>query len=585
MLGSRVSRPAARTPTKPLGSKARPAPVARTRPSKKVAPRTAISRAPALGRHRPLLLLMVFALMAAGILSRLVTWQVLHHDWLYAAAMAQHNMLVQQPALRGQIYGSDGIPLATDVAVNLLYGVPKDIVHPAQDAALLAPIIGLPESWIQQRLTGTSLYAQLAPRLTAEQSKKIQNLGLSGILFDPIIARDYPEGSIASQVLGYVDTSNTGNYGLEQYYDHMLSGKAGIRTVLKDTAGHAVHVGSGPGAPSTDGANLYLSLDSFVQNAAETELQKAVKAHSAAGGTIIVMDPHTGYILGMASTPGFNPNHYSSAAGTLSPYTGQSNFANPAISWSYEPGSTFKIVTMAAGLDSNVITPQTAFEDTGRWQVGNVTLHNWNDGGFGWETMTQVLQHSANVGASFVSSRLGVDRFYRYVKKFGIGSPTGIDLAGEAAGLLPLPGDKTWTDVNQFTNAFGQGLSTTPLQLIRAVATVANGGVMMKPQMVRRVVYDGHVINHPPVSQGRVISARAAHTLTGMLVQSAVGGEASQALVKGYDIAAKTGTANIPAPGGGYINGATVASITGYAPASSPRFVAMAIIDRPKDTP
>jgi cell division protein FtsI/penicillin-binding protein 2 len=217
--------------------------------------------------------------------------------------------------------------------------------------------------------------------------------------------------------------------------------------------------------------------------------------------------------------------------------------------------------------------------------VGDRTIHNWNNAGFGPETMTQVLQHSANVGASYVSSLLGVGRFYHYVRAFGMGSPTGVDLSGESPGTLPLPGkSRSWTPVSQFTNSFGQGLTVTSLQLIRAVATVANGGVMMRPQIVQRIVYRGHVISIHPVSQGRVISRQTATTLTNMLVQSAIGGEAKYALVRGYDVVAKTGTASVAGSGGQYLQGVTVASVVGYAPAAHPRFVILVKLDHPRDT-
>jgi cell division protein FtsI (penicillin-binding protein 3) len=516
-------------------------------------------------------------LVCASLISaRLIFWQVMQHDWLAARTNAEHADLSAQQAIRGHIFDAQGNPLATDVTLNLVYAVPKQIKNPSQTAVLLAPVLGKNERTLQATLTGTSQYVQLAPQVDAQTSQKIQNLALPGIVLYPEIRRTYPEGPEAGKVLGFVTDSNHGAWGLEGYYDQLLSGTTGLRTVLRDTAGNTIKIRSGPATPSHDGADLTLSLDSTVQNIVETELQIAVKKHSADGGTIIVMDPHTGYILGMASTPSFDPNKYRSSSSSL--------FSNPATQWVYEPGSTFKIITMAAGLDTHVITPQTSFYDTGSFTVANRVLHNWNLSGFGQETMTQVLQHSANVGAAWVAQRLGPTAFYRYVKRFKLAQRTGIDLQGEAQGLIPLPGNKNWTIVSTYTNAFGQGLAITPLQLVRAVATVANGGVMMQPQIVTRIVYDGQIIEHGPVSQGRVISSTTAHTLTNMLVQSAIGGEASLGLVQGYNVAAKTGTANI-AVGGQYVQGATIASIVGYAPAFHPRFVVLVKIDHPRDTP
>jgi cell division protein FtsI/penicillin-binding protein 2 len=513
---------------------------------------------------------------AGALVSRLVFWQVMEHGVLSARAAAEHPDISAQPPVRGRIFDDQGNPLATNVTMNLVYAVPKIIKDPARTAELLAPILGDKAKDLQTVLTGDSSYVMLAPEVDAATTKKIQDLVLPGIVLNPQLRRDYPEGSLAAQALGFVLDNGHGVWGLEGYYDGWLSGSAGLRNVLRDTAGNDIQVSAGASSAPRAGADLYTTLDSTVQNLVETELRDAIKKHNADGGTIIVMDPRTGYILGMASVPSFDPNQFRNAP--------IARFANPAIQDLYEPGSTFKIVTMAAGLDAHVITPDTAFEDTGVFRVADQTLHNWNNSGFGWETMTQVLQHSANVGAAWVSSRLGTNLFYQYVRRFRLNQATGVDLQGEGAGLLPLPGQKTWTIVNQYTNAFGQGLAITPLQLIRAVATVANGGVMMKPQIVQRMIVDGRVIDHPPISQGRVISAQTARTLTGMLVRSAVGGEAQLGLVPHYDIAAKTGTANI-ALNGQYIQGDTVASIVGFAPAFNPRFAILVKIDHPRDTP
>jgi cell division protein FtsI/penicillin-binding protein 2 len=262
-------------------------------------------------------------------------------------------------------------------------------------------------------------------------------------------------------------------------------------------------------------------------------------------------------------------------------------YVNPITQDTYEPGSTMKVLTMAAGLDTGAITPETTLNDTGVFQIGDTTIHNWSGSGFGMENMTQVLQHSANVGASYVAEQLGTDRFYTYINRFHLGEPTGIDMPGESAGIVPRPGDKNWSIVNLYTNSFGQALTMTPMQLMTAVAAVANHGVMMKPQILQQMVYDGRIIDKPPKTIGRTISARTAHTLTDMLVHSAIGGEASEALIGGYNIAAKTGTANVAGTDGTYLEGvgSTIASVIGYAPAYHPRFLVLVKIDRPKDQP
>lgn len=575
------------TPAKVMTSRALPAKsvgVGTIAPKRSHRPKAATVRAHPKERvqapareSRPLVLLIVMVLAAGGLAARLVFWQVMQHAALSARANIEHAGLYVQPPLRGLIYDSSGAPLATDVTQNLVYAFPREIKAPRRTASLLAPVLNMPASHLFELFTGDNPSLQLAANVSSRVSHTIENLALPGIVLGPEIKRYYPQGTVASQVLGYVDTASKGQYGVEQYYDRYLSGKAGVRSVLRDTAGNSINVGS-TASPSRDGANINLTLDRTVQGLVEDELQKAIKAHHADSGTIIVMDPYTGRILGMASAPSFNPNHYGRVPDT-------SLFQNPAVEDQYEPGSTFKIITMAAGLDSHVITPQTSFDDTGSFVVTpQFTVHNWNMSGFGIENMVQVLQHSANVGASFVASRLGADRFYRYVKAFKLGQATGIDLADEASGTVPFPGEKSWTVDNLFTNSYGQGLAVTPIQMIRAVAAVANGGTLMTPEIVKSIDGDGGIHQNVPVSDGRIMSQITAHTLTNMLVHSAVGGEAAAALIKGYNIAAKTGTANIPSPSGGYIPGATIASIVGYAPAFHPRFVALVIIRHPRDT-
>jgi len=573
MLGSRASNARSRART----AGARPTRQARDRQPARRKTTSAATATLLSQRLRPLLLLFAMIACAGGLISRLVFWQVMQHGHLSAIATSQRAALKVEVPLRGQIFDARGNPLATDMPMNLVYAVPKHIKDPQRTARLVAPVLGQDSGHMEALLANGQSYVLLAPRVSARVSQALRNLALPGIILDPQIRRDYPEASQASQIVGFATNDNKGYWGLEGYYDKLLSGSAGLRSIMRDTAGNTIHLSSQPALPSRNGADLHLSLDSVIQGLVEDELKKAVTQHSATGGSIIVMDPRTGYILGMASTPTFNPNKYWQAD--------TNTYANPAIGSLYEPGSTFKIFTMAAGLDTGVITPDTSFYDSGVFSVADIVIHNWSGSGFGQETMTQVLQHSANVGASFVAQRLGTERFYEYMKRFQLGQPTGVDLQGEQSGLLPMPGSSNWTIGTLFTNSFGQVESLTPLQVIRGVAAVANGGVMMKPQIVKQIVYDGRIIDRPPVVAGRVISAQTAHTLTKMLVESAIGGEAELGLVKGYDIAAKTGTANIPGPDGKYIPNATIASIVGYAPAYHPRFVVLVKIDRPRDTP
>jgi cell division protein FtsI/penicillin-binding protein 2 len=523
--------------------------------------------------------LLVMMLVATGLISRLIYWQVMQHAPLAVDVKQQDTALYVQQPLRGQILDASGIPLATNVTRHLVWANPHDVKDPHRTALDLAPILQVSTAELEKALVSDGRYVELASEVPDGVAKKIQNLALPGLHLDPIMQRDYPSGTLASQVLGFVN-SNGGQYGIEGRYNNMLSGKAGVRSILRDTAGNSVQMTSAAAVPSRDGATLELSIDSAIQALAEHDIQSAVKVHRADSGTVIVMNPYNGRIVAMASTPTFDPNEYGKTA-----RSNPSLFQNPAVNMQYEPGSTYKIITMAAGLDRGVITPQTSFNDTGVWTVDGVQLHNWNMAGWGTETMTQVLQHSANVGASFVADKLGSAAFYQYVHNFLFGRPTGIDVPGEISGQVLYPSNKAWTPVSLYTNSFGQGIAVTPIQMIRAVAAVANGGILMKPQIVTKIMAGGRIISRPPVQLGRVISARTAHTLTDMLVHSAIGGEASEALIKGYNIAAKTGTANVAGTNGRYIPNDTIGSIVAYAPAYHPRFIALVIVNHPRDQP
>jgi cell division protein FtsI (penicillin-binding protein 3) len=582
MLGSRVTQPKVRSrPATSAGSGSK-ATVARpaTQRRPKARPHAAgDSKAPVNTAQRPLLVLVVMMLAASGLIARLVYWQVMQHTPLSLDVRRQETALYVQQPMRGEIVDDQGVPLATNVTRDLVWADPQKINNPHLTAADLAPILHVDAGKLENVLVSAGRYVQLAPEVSTATSKQIQNLALPGIFLDPVLQRDYPSNSLASQVLGFVN-ANGGAAGIEGYYDRILSGQAGVRTILKDTAGNDVRLTAAAAVPSHDGARLQLSIDSDIQALAQHDIDTAIKVHRADSGTILVMNPYTGRIIAMASTPTYNPNNWQQVANT-----NPSLFKNPSVNQQYEPGSTFKIITMAAGLDRGVITPNTAFDDTGVWPVDGIDLHNWNMAGFGMETMTQVLQHSANVGASFVAKQLGTAAFYSYVSKFLFGRDTGIDVTGEIPGTVLYPGSPGWTLVSLYTNSFGQGIAVTPVQMVRAVSAVANGGILVRPQVVTKITYGGRIITKPPVRLGRVIKASTAHTLTTMLLHSAIGGEASAALIKGYNIAAKTGTANVAGSNGQYISNDTIGSIVAYAPAYHPRFVALVIVNHPRDQP
>jgi cell division protein FtsI/penicillin-binding protein 2 len=325
------------------------------------------------------------------------------------------------------------------------------------------------------------------------------------------------------------------------------------------------------------GEELILTLDRTVQAAVEDELERSVQEYGAEGGTIIVMDPRTFEILAMASVPNYSPDRYNDFY-VFDPLP----FEDPAVSQQYEPGSVLKVLTVAAALDSGLVTPETTYHDPGWIEVGGATITNSSYDKTGDHFIADILIHSLNVGAAWLSTGMGADVFYGYLTTFGIGRHSGVDLAGEATGQLWLPNDyERWHDSNLGTNAFGQGIATTPLQVIAAVATVANDGARLRPHIVaRRVAPDGAVFTFQPTVEAQVISPETAHTVSEMMVRTVEEG-VPRAKVEGYRVAGKTGTAQIPVPGG-YDRERTIVSFVGFGPVPDPQVIILVKLDRPR---
>jgi cell division protein FtsI/penicillin-binding protein 2 len=356
---------------------------------------------------------------------------------------------------------------------------------------------------------------------------------------------------------------------LEGYYQGELAGEAASATINISplTVQESVI--------AREGADLILTIDRTVQYVVEKHLQQAMDTYRAQSGTIIVMDPRTGAILAMASLPCYSPGEFFEADESL--------FMNPAVSRQYEPGSVMKLITMASALDSGTVTPQTTYYDAGVIEVGGYPFRNWDRGAYGTVDMTGLLAHSLNVGAATIATWMGPDTLYSYFQRFGFGRPTGIDLMAEAGGQMPLPGASDWTESNMGTNAFGQGLASTPLQMLSAVSALANQGYLMQPYLVQEIHSQGRVFIHEPTVLSRPISEQTANQLTAMSI-NAVRQEIPQAQIEGYTLAGKTGTAQIP-EGGIYHPDDTIASFIGWLPADAPEIVVLIKLDRPRESP
>ena len=388
--------------------------------------------------------------------------------------------------------------------------------------------------------------------------------------------RTYPLGMLAAHVVGFYSQSGAGQYGVEGYYEELLRGAPGRRLSSSAPFGSEAGEATWVLQPAEPGADLVLTLDGAVQHIVERELELALAEYGAASGSIIVMDPSTGAILAMASRPTYDSNHYQQFHSPS-----QDAYANPAISMLYEPGSTFKVVTLAGALDAGVITPASQFYDSGSVEYGGVEIKNWNEKGHGQSDMTDLIAHSSNVGAVWVGTTMGRDLFYEYVSAFGFGTPTGVDLWGEVGGLVLEPSSQAWYPSSLATNAYGQGIAVTPLQLVTAVSAIVNGGLLMQPYVVQEIHTDSGIERVEPKVVRRVVREETARTLVAMLAEASKRSESKMHIVEGYEIAGKTGTASIPLEGGGYHDELTIASYVGFGPVEDPRFVILVKIDHP----
>ncbi|MBI4385729.1 penicillin-binding protein 2, partial [Candidatus Parcubacteria bacterium] len=404
---------------------------------------------------------------------------------------------------------------------------------------------------------------------------KVLDLNLTGIGTSRELGRYYPASATAAQVLGFVGyrgDERVGQYGLEAFYESWLRGQSGAFVGTKDARLGRLFTGAQQFTAAQAGADLLLTIDQNVQFKAEEILGAVVERWQATRGTALVLEPKTGKVLALANAPSFNPNSY----GAVSDIDA---FLNYALQARFEPGSIFKPITMAAGIDAGVITPSTVYRDTGERTFGQYTIRNFDLKARGVQTMTQVIEHSLNTGAVFVEELLGRERFREYVERFGFGKKTGVDLAGEISG--DLANLFTSRDVNFATAAFGQGIAVTPLEMASAIGAIANGGKLMRPYLVERIEYaDGRSATTNPAVMAEPISRETAALTTAMMV-SAVENGYDRARIPGYSIAGKTGTAQIPKPGAGYEED-FIHSFVGFAPAFDPRFLILLKIERPR---
>ncbi|MDP2737016.1 MAG: penicillin-binding protein 2 [bacterium] len=407
-----------------------------------------------------------------------------------------------------------------------------------------------------------------------------KELEIDGIGFAESSFRFYPEGNIGSNILGfvgYVGDKQQGRYGLEEFFEQELAGSPGSIKIERDAKGYPIIINDREYNKADDGSDLILTINRSIQFMACQKLNEAVAKHGADGGSVIILEPETGAVLAMCSSPDYDGNNYQEAKDIKV-------FTNPAIFSQYEPGSIFKVITMAMAIDQEKVTPQTTYDDTGQVIISKYKIENSDRKANGVQTMAEVLEKSLNTGAIFAMRSIGPDLFSEYVKKFGFGEKTGIELNGESKGDIKNLIKKPVGELYAATASFGQGLAATPIQIAAAFLTLANNGIMMKPYIVKEIIKpDGSKIETKPETVGQIISEKTAAILGGMMVNVVEKGHGKLAGVKGYYVAGKTGTAQVPAKDGGYQAGAHIGSFAGFAPADNPKFVMLVRIDQPRD--
>lgn len=509
--------------------------------------------------------------------------------------------------------GSKLFPAVANREYATVYAVPKHIADPAKTAELLAPLLGYVNSetvdekednpeeekeknkekenkektdepevdqleLLRSKLSKPGdLYEVLRRKVDPETVEKIRELSIGGIGFSPAWYRTYPEKGLGGQLFGYLGyrgDEERGLYGLEGYYNEILRGKEGSLRLETDARGALIPIGDKRVVEAIDGDDLVLTIDRTVQIVACDRLSAWVAKHQADGGTVIILNPKTGALIAMCSVPDFDPENYQEYA--LRTYN------NPAIFAPYEPGSIFKPITMAIGIELGLVDPNTVYTDTGAVTLNSFTIKNSDYKAHGKQTMTDVLNKSLNTGVIFVAKKIGIERFRQYVKDFGFGSLTGIEMDAEVPGNISSLQEKR--EIYLATASFGQGITVTPLQIAVAFGALANGGNLMQPYIVDEIIKpDGKIKKTQPKIVRRIISERTATLIGGMLVTVVRKGHGKRAGVDGYFVAGKTGTAQVPKKDGrGYDPHVTIGSFAGFAPVDDPKFVMLVKIDRPR---
>ncbi len=537
-------------------------------------------------RTRVSFLRSLFVIGGGLILLRLIFLQVATHDKWVAMASDLHDAKIEITADRGEIFIQDGdhtYPLAVNREYPTVYLVPNEVQEKERVASELSRILQVERDLIIYKMSkADDPFEIVKKKISDDERRQIDELHLAGVRFLPEKYRYYPAGELASHVVGFASIQDNGNskvggYGIEASLDNLLRGTTGSLQQEKDAAGRWLPLTDRQLTDAQKGANIELTLDRNIQFETEKIMHDAVEKYASDRASAIVMDPKTGRILAMASSPQFDPNKYREVED-------YADFLNTTLSLAYEPGSIMKPITMAIGLEEGKVTPDTEFNDPGTISIGGFNIHNAEEKTYGQSSMYKVLEQSINTGVIYVERQVGNEAFRDYMKRFGFGEKTGIELPAELTGDIRNL-DRTKQDIQFYTASFGQGITTTPIQMVQAYGAMANHGLMMKPQIVRKVVYpDGRVEEREPERIRQVLGEKASEDIGKMLRTVVTKGHGKRADVPGYLVGGKTGTAQVAkSNGAGYEEGITIGSFVGYAPIQDPQFVVLVKLDNPKN--
>ena len=512
-----------------------------------------------LPNRRIRLLLVFFVLAFLGIFGRAVWLQAVQAQPLDRLARGQHHATIEVPAARGSLLDRNGVELAIGKQAITVYANPRHVANPRATAIAAGRALRIDPDRLYPKLADRSRgFVYVARKADPERAAALKALDLTGLGFYPEERRVYPLGPVAAHVLGFAGLDNRGLSGLELALDKTLAGRSGRQTVVRDPFGRTLDVLSSV-AP-VEGRNVRLTLDDTLQANAESVLSRTVRQWGAKAATAVVLDPRTGEVLAMASEPGFDANRF--------PETDKDTQRNRAVTDTYEPGSTLKVVTVAGALSEGLVTPSTPFSLEPSIRVADRVIHEAHRTRTERMTVAEILSRSSNVGTITLAELLGRSRLETWVERFGFGKRSGVDFPGETPGILPF----YWSGSTIGTLPIGHGIAVTPVQMAAAYAAVANGGVWLRPRLVA----------DRPAKRRRVMSRAVADQLLSMLRDVVIEGTGTEAEVEGYQVAGKTGTAAKPDPRGGYSKTRYVASFVGVVPASAPRLVVLVTVDEPE---